>query len=137
MSHYNPYLLPKVRSRVMLDAIGRMPCTLRIASFVPGLTCSARETVIPAHIASIGKSMGSKVTDSMVVASCMCCHDLLDGRDKRGLILLEKYPAAVLQRVICAIAETQSILIGIGVMQIKGAEHIKGKLPAGFEGEQV
>lgn len=137
MSHYNPHLLPKVRSDIMLRAIGRMPCTLRIASFVPGLTCSHRDTVIPAHIASIGKSMGSKVTDSMVVASCLCCHDLLDQRDKRGIMLMEKYPSAVLQRVICAIAETQSILVAIGVIKIKGAEHIKGKLPVGFEGEQV
>lgn len=138
MSHYNPHLLPKVRSRVLLDAIGRMPCTLRIASFVPGLSCSARDTVIPAHIASIGKSMGSKVTDfPMVVASCMCCHDLLDTRSQHGHWLMEKYPAAMLQRVICAIAETSSILVAIGIVEIKGAEIIKGKLPAGFEGEQV
>lgn len=126
---YNAHLLPKLRSDRILIAVRGLPCTLRIASFVPGHGCAHNATVVPCHVRCGGKGMGTKESDFMVVAGCQHCHDLLDGRDSRAEVLMQKYPAGVLQRVISAIWETQTLLISQGAIVIPDAVWTKGMLP--------
>lgn len=115
---HNPHLLPKVRSKAMMRAIRDMPCALRIASFVPGLTCSGQDTVVPCHLdRTIGKGMGTKVSDLMVAAGCARCHDILDGRDRSAReYVLNQYPAALADRMLRGLAETQARWVGMGLM---------------------
>lgn len=123
MSFHNPQMLPKVRSRRLLDATRHMPCCLRISSFYPGHKCAGADTVVPAHVPTIGKGVSSKVSDLFVVAACFHCHDILDGRDlERRNYLMETYPSAVLQRILDGMAETQARWIGMGLIQIDGME---------------
>jgi hypothetical protein len=115
MTIQNPYLLPKVRSPRLMDLMGTFPCCLRIASFIPGRRCSHQSTVVGCHLPTIGKGTATKVTDLAVVAGCMACHDLLDGRDKAGwAYLIENYPAAVQARITDALVETHARLIAAG-----------------------
>ena len=129
MSFYNPEMLPKIESQALLDAIRGMPCTLRIASFVPGYACAPRATVVPCHIRTIGKGMAIKVSDIFVAAGCLHCHDLLDRRDSRWNYLQDHYPAAVLQRVINGLCETQTMLIHAGKINIPNSTIGKGYVP--------
>lgn len=129
MNLYNPERLPKIRSRKLLDEIRHMPCTLRIASFIPSHRCSPDDTVVPCHVQTIGKGMGTKVSDLFVVAGCMACHDLLDGRDKRWTWLMEHYPAAVMHRVVRAMCETQTMLMQAGILTVKGSSPVDGNFP--------
>lgn len=121
----NPHLLPKVRSRKLLDACADMPCCLRIASFYPGHTCAAQGTVVGAHVPTIGKGVSTKVSDLFVVAACLHCHDMLDGRDmRRWAHVNERYPAAVMQRILDGMAETQSRWVQMGLIQVEGGRII-------------
>ncbi len=129
MSRYNPELLPKIRSDRIKQAVQGMPCTLRISSFLSGHKCSDQSTVIPAHVRSFGKGVNTKVSDLHVIAACLHCHDLLDGRDGKWEILLDRYPAAVLQRVINAIYETQNMMLSVGAIIVPDAVPIKGEYP--------
>lgn len=116
-------LLPKIRSRHLLAATQLMPCCLRISSFAPGHRCSPQDTVVPAHVPTIGKGMGTKVSDLFVVAACHHCHDILDGRDmKRRDFVMANYPAAVTQRILDGMAETQARWVSMGLIQIDGME---------------
>lgn len=114
--------LPKVRSRPLMDAIRGMPCALRIATFL-GQPCSHRDTVVGAHLRSGAKGMGSKESDLCVVAACHLCHDLYDGRDKRGLEIRASYPHAFHEQVQRAWAETLARLVEAGVVSVKGDAH--------------
>lgn len=116
MNIQNPYLLPKVRSEDLRQSIKHMPCALRISSFIPGHKCADQSTVVGAHLATIGKGVATKVSDLFLVAACSHCHDLLDGRDKRWWHLIENYPAAVMQRQIDGLAETQSRWVQMGLL---------------------
>lgn len=111
----NPHCLPKIRSESLMRTVGTFPCTLRIASFIPGRTCSHQSTVVGCHLPTIGKGVATKVTDLAVVAGCQACHDLLDGRDRAGAdYLTEKYAAAVQARITDALVETHARLIAAG-----------------------
>lgn len=111
----NPHLLPKVRSPALMQAMSQMPCCLRITSFIPGRRCSGQDTVVGAHLPTIGKGMGSKVTDLAVVAACHSCHDLIDGRDSAGRdFIMTTYPTAVVTRMLDGLVETHARLIGLG-----------------------
>ncbi|PZQ99174.1 MAG: hypothetical protein DI533_00250 [Cereibacter sphaeroides] len=122
----NPALLPKVRSRALLDAAKDMPCTLRIASFLPGGKCSPQPTVVPCHIKSVGKGMGSKSSDLHVAAGCQACHDILDWRDKHGAeYIADRYAAALAWQVVNAIYETQHRWVEAGLIEVPGAEILK------------
>ena len=115
MNVANPHCLPKVRSPDLMRHIGTMPCTLRIASFIPGRKCSHQSTVVGCHLPTIGKGVATKVTDLAVVAGCQACHDLLDGRDRSGTdYLMARYPAAVQARMTDALVETHARLILAG-----------------------
>lgn len=116
MTIHNPMLLPKVRSMSLRRSIATMPCALRISNFIPGHGCSHQVTVVGAHAPTIGKGTGTKVSDLFLCAACSNCHDLLDGRDQRWWWLMEKYPAAVMQRVLDGLAETQSRWAGMGLI---------------------
>lgn len=111
----NPQLLPKVRSESLMQMMQHMPCTLRIASFIPGRKCAPQSTVVGCHLPTIGKGMSTKVTDLAVAAGCQHCHDLLDGRDRAGRdYLIEHCSAAVATRMTDALVETHARLIELG-----------------------
>ncbi len=114
----NPHLLPKVRSKKLLAAIKDMPCTLRIASFVPFWSCAHQTTVVPCHLdRTIGKGMGTKVSDLCVAAGCAHCHNIIDGRDRTAAdYIAENYPAAMMQRMLAGLAETQSRWVQMGLL---------------------
>jgi hypothetical protein len=116
----NPHLLPKVRSRALLDACADMNCTIRIASFLPGYGCAPQSTVVACHIGNLGKGTGTKVSDMNVAAGCLHCHDLVDRRDSRMDALLAAYPVAVMERMMLGIAETQAQWVGMGLLTVKG-----------------
>lgn len=123
----NPALLPKIRSRSLLDAVRDMPCTLRIASFIPGGQCAHQSTVVPCHLdGTIGKGMGTKVTDLAVAAGCHACHAIISGVDRKAVdYLTEKYPAAVMQRMLSGLIETQARWVAMEMIEVKGAEVVK------------
>lgn len=108
-----------------MQAMQHMPCVLRISSFIPGRKCSSQATVIGAHLPTIGKGMSTKVTDLAVVACCHTCHELLDGRDRKGSdYLIANFPTAVATRMTDALVETQARLIGMGIITVQGGEVI-------------
>lgn len=122
----NPALLPKIRSGALMGAIQHMPCTLRIASFIPGGHCADQSTVVGCHIdRSIGKGMGTKVSDLFVAAGCFHCHNILDGRDRKGLdYITEHYPTAMVERMLKGLCETQARWVGMGLLHADGMEVI-------------
>lgn len=116
---HNPAMLPKVRSRKLLDAVRFMPCALRVSSFYPGHRCSGQDTVVPCHIPTIGKGMSTKVSDLFVAAGCMHCHDIIDGRDRKRADFIEKnYPAAFASRLLHGMAETQSRWVHMSLLLV-------------------
>ena len=117
----NPHMMPKLRSEEITRATRDMHCTLRLASFA-GLPCSCEETLVPCHLPVIGKGMGTKVTDLAVVAGCQVCHDLLDGRDPKGIKLAEMYPGAWSMRLLNALVETQAVLLDKGIIEVPGGK---------------
>jgi hypothetical protein len=119
----NPMLLPKIRSRALLDACRHMPCTLRVSSFVPQWQCAHQVTVVPCHIPTIGKGMGTKVSDLFVAAGCIHCHDIVDRRDiKAWTYITQHYPTAYADRILHGMCETQSRWIGMGLLTVEGME---------------
>ena len=118
MFDHRPHLLPKVRSDLLMSVMSHYPCTVRIASFAPGHTCSAQSTVVGAHLPVIGKGVATKVTDLAVVACCAACHDMLDGRDPRGAQVAALYPALYHMRLLNALVETHAMLVRDGVIVV-------------------
>lgn len=121
---YNPALLPKIRSRALLNGVRGMPCALRISSFIPGHRCAPDDTVVPCHVGKIGKGLSTKVSDLHIVAGCQHCHDLADGRDNRIHWIAERYPAALWERIASGMMETQSRLIMAGLIVVPNSEVI-------------
>jgi hypothetical protein len=123
----NPALLPKVRSPALLASVKDMPCTLRIASLVPYGQCAHQTTVVPCHIdRSIGKGMGTKVSDLFVAAGCHHCHAIMDGRDLKAVEwLMKNAPTAFMERVLKGLCETQSRWVELGLIQVKEGEVVK------------
>lgn len=116
MTIQNPMMLPKIRSRKLLDATQHMPCTLRVASFIPGRSCARQSTVVPCHLPTIGKGTATKVSDLYVAAGCLYCHDIVDNRDKAARAYVDaKYPAAFAERLMKAHHETIARWIDMGV----------------------
>lgn len=132
----NPALLPKVRSQMLMQAIGGklpsgvqidpMPCSLRISSFIPGWKCSGPDTVVGCHMnKTLGKSMGSKGSDLAVAAGCQHCHDILDGRDRaRANYIADHYATAMMLRALLGLQETHARLVGLGLITVSGMELI-------------
>lgn len=120
MMGYNPELLPRVDSPTLRKAVEGFPCTLRISSFIPGHSCSGKDTVVGCHMATIGKGMGLKSSDLFIAAGCFNCHNLLDARDGRWHWVLEHYPIAAMGRIMRGVHETQSMLEDAGIIRVKG-----------------
>lgn len=120
MTHYNPHMLPKVRSEILMAEMDNMPsCTLRIASFLPGGKCSGNDTLVGCHLPVVGKGIGTKVTDLAVAAGCARCHDILDGRDQNSLAyIIDHYAAALNERLLNGLVETHSILAKRGIIAV-------------------
>lgn len=117
----NPDLLPKVRSEAIMRAMRGMPCALRVASFLPGGKCAARDTVVGCHLPTIGKGVATKVSDLFVAAGCARCHDIVDGRDLPARdYIMAKYPTAYMERLMRAGHETQARLVALGIIAVKG-----------------
>lgn len=119
------HVLPKVRSRDLLDACADYPCTLRLASF-GGMQCAPQNTVVPCHLDGMGgKGAGTKVSDLFVAAGCFVCHQLIDRRDPRGMKLAQLYPAAWAHQIHRAHCETLAYWVQDGLIHIEGAEIIR------------
>ena len=91
-----------------MAAMNGMPCSLRISSFM-GRSCASDETVVGCHLPIDGKGIATKVSDLGIAAGCFHCHAILDGKDHHYLI--QKYPAAYLERLWKAQNETQARLV--------------------------
>lgn len=124
LDHYRPHMLPKLRAPSIMEAAAGMPCTVRISSFIPGHTCSGRNTTVGAHLPVFGKGMSTKVTDLAVAFCCQHCHDLIDGRDHRWSYLREQYPTAIMERMLNALIETQTLCLMQGIIIVPRAELI-------------
>lgn len=119
---FNPHMLPKVRSDAIMAAAEGSPCTLRIATFIPGRRCSGNETTVACHLPIWGKGTSTKVTDMAVAFGCSSCHAIIDGVDREALRFLEeKHGEAMLQRMLNALTETHALLISADVIQIPDA----------------
>lgn len=116
------YLLPKVRSDLIMASASGQPCALRISSFVPGRSCSGENSTVGAHLPVFGKGTSTKVTDMAVVYSCFSCHAILDGQDSSAhKYVMEKYPAAVADRMLQALVETHARMIEDGIIVVPKA----------------
>lgn len=128
MSIVNPHMLPKVRSERIMQAANGQPCSLRIASFVPGYNCSGRDTTIGAHLPVQGKGTSTKVTDLAVAFSCDRCHRILDGASdedmKRRTYIVERYPTAFMERLLNGLVETHARLVEEGIIEVPDADII-------------
>lgn len=99
--------------------IDHMGCTLRIASFIPGLRCSGHDTRVMAHPDKVGgKGMATKPNDLSASCGCFECHRLLDQPSPEEAAILMKYAAAVEHRLRSAVDETQRFLVWEGIIQI-------------------
>jgi len=124
MSRYSPALVGKLRSDAITRAAKGAPCTLRIASFLTGHDCMEGTTVY-CHLGSIGQGMSTKESNLNGAFGCAMCHDLVDGRRKPDLdYLLEKYPRAVLSRIMNGHFETLNLLACNGIIRVPGSEII-------------
>ena len=116
-------LLPKVRSPLIMATCHQCPCSMRIGTFI-GIPCSG--DVMGVHLdGTVGKGMGTKVSELAAVAGCDTCHKLWDGRDNRREILMKNYAAAVMQQMLRAVVETHSRLLGAGIISVKDGEIIQ------------
>jgi hypothetical protein len=109
----NPQMLPKIRSEKLLAEVRKMPCSLRIGTFV-GKSCTGKTQAVHLDKAG-GKGMSTKVSDLAVVAGCDVCHRILDWRDlKSAEEIADKYGAALAWQVVRALRETQARLVEVG-----------------------
>ena len=124
--NYNPHMLVKVRSKLIMQEMASFPrCSLQLASFIPGRTCSGNNTLVGCHLPTLGKGFNTKVTDMSVACGCGVCHDILDGRDPKARdYIMEKYPAAINERMLLGLVETHSVLVDRGIITVEGAELI-------------
>ena len=126
MSNYNPHMMTKVRSNPIRKFAKGQPCTLRIASFYPGYTCSDNDTTVLVHFDDVGgKGTSTKVTDIGGCYGCERCHAILSGVDtKVSDYIKEKYPLAYGHRIYTALVETHAMLVDEGLIVIPGAKLI-------------
>ncbi|GGE30310.1 hypothetical protein GCM10011360_17920 [Primorskyibacter flagellatus] len=128
MEAYRPHMNVKMRSEKVTDHAKGQPCTIRIASFVPGRQCSGQDTTVFTHFGGPTKGTSTKVSDFDGGFGCAVCHSIIDGPDKKAReYLFERYPAAVENRMRLSVSETLSILFRDGIITVDGAE-IVGKL---------
>lgn len=118
------YLLPKVRSDLIMASASGQPCSVRIASFA-GRQCSGNNTTVGAHLPVFGKGVSSKVTDMAVAYACFNCHQIIDRVDKQAANYIEEhYPAAMMQRLLNGLVETHCRMIEQGIIMVPDGEII-------------
>lgn len=115
-------LLPKVRSKALRAAAEGQPCALRVGSLI-GLPCDPPSTTVLCHLPDGSGGMATKSSDLSAAFGCATCHDLIDGRHHGSAILHEKYPAAVMWRLLAGMAETQARWVEAGLISVKGDEN--------------
>lgn len=122
MSYYNPHMMTKVRSDHVRKFAKGKPCTLRIASFFPGYTCSSEETTVLVHLDDVGgKGTSTKVTDIGGCFGCDRCHAILSGVDWKTLeYIQENYPLALGHRIYSSLVETHAMLVDEGLLTVSG-----------------
>ena len=117
-------LLPKVRSQVLMDAMELLPCTLRIASLAPGMSCAPEDTVVGCHLPvgqAGGKGVATKVTELAVAAGCRHCHNILDRVDQKSWSYIYKnFPHILHLRMLHGLVETHARLYEMGIITVKG-----------------
>ena len=117
MTIHNPALLPKCRSEALTRSAQGQPCAIRCASFVPGGRCADASTVVFCHMPAPNKSMAAKSSDHWGAFGCLHCHDIADGRDRKGAdYIAAHYPTAMMERLMMAVWETQSRWLAMGLM---------------------
>lgn len=122
----NPELLPKVRSKKIMSSANGQHCALRVSSFYPGHKCAGEDTTVTCHIQTIGKGTSTKVTDLAVAYGCSHCHAIVDGVDKkRAEYITTNYPTAFVQRLLDAMIETQSRLVGEAILFVVDGEILR------------
>lgn len=122
MRDHRPHLLPKLVSEEIRGAMTDYPCTLRIASFIPGLRCDDRSTTVGCHTNTPGKGISTKSTDFSIAAGCRICHDLIDRVDDRISYIEDRYPAALENRMRQGIIETLTLLWMDGLIIVPSAK---------------
>jgi hypothetical protein len=110
-----PVLLPKVRSTAIMQAANGMPCSLRL----PGICNHDPRTTVYCHLPGIGKSHASKVSDLHGAFGCSNCHQAIDQHTYSQKNLTD---AMVLDAMLRGLGETQSRLIALQVIKVKGAK---------------
>ena len=121
----NPNMFTKVRSKAIMASANGATCSLRIASFIPGLRCAGDDTTVGAHLPVWGKGTSTKVTDLAVAHSCETCHRLLDNPSPRELAYIEMYCAApFMERLLHGLTETHAQLLDAGVIIVPDGELI-------------
>lgn len=122
---YAPHLLPKVRSKDIMDAPKlirkatgvQVNCCLRIAS-IAGKRCADPSTVVMSHNRAYGKGTSTKTSDLTVSFACMTCHSMIEGTDPAGDAAIEAYPHVFWDRVMRSVFETQAILVAHGFITV-------------------
>lgn len=125
MLNYRPHMNVKMRSKSVTDHANGQPCTLRIASFIPGQQCSSPDTTVFTHFGGPTKGTSTKVSDFDGGFGCRVCHDIIDGPDKRTRdYLFEKHPAAMENRMRLSVSETLAILYRDGIITVKDGKMV-------------
>lgn len=123
---YRPEMLPKVRSDLIMSSAQGMPCTIRIASFVPGRRCWGQDTTVSCHLPVWGKGVSTKCTDMACAYGCGACHAIIDGPDKEAReYLFKKYGAAMFERMLNGLTETHALMLQAGVINVPDATFTK------------
>lgn len=92
-----------------------MPCTLNFPGCYPG---PENERVQLCHLRMFdGGGEGMKPHDSEAVFGCTHCHDILDGRDQEGVVLVRAY---MWERIAWALIKTLRLQRAAGVLIYKG-----------------
>lgn len=61
--------------------------------------------------------MATKASDLAIFAGCAVCHDLYDRRHPGWKMIADSYGAAVNERILAAVMETQARLVGAGLIE--------------------
>lgn len=126
MNRYSPHMMTKVRSDPIRKFAEGQHCTLRIASFYPGYSCSSNETTVLVHYDDVGgKGTSTKVTDIGACFGCERCHAILSGVDGKTLdYIKDNYPLALGHRIYTALVETHAMLVDEGLLVVPGGKVI-------------
>lgn len=119
--NFNPNMLPKIRSKALMQSHRNYECALNLAS-IAGLRCAPQETVVGCHVGNLGKAQGTKTSDLFVASGCHVCHSLLDRVRPEWEIIYHRYPSASLEQITRAVFVTQSLWVRDGLLVVPDGE---------------